>query len=278
MNNKIEIDKLKTENKELTKQIKVINEKLKESETMKSHFLSNVMNEIINPLSSIISSSKNIFKTNDIQKSKNMANTIFSEAFDLDFQLKNIFTAAELEAGISSPQITKLNIKDLINESVSIMKNKADKKKLIFETNISTKVHNNSFYTDSNMLILILLNLLDNAIKYSNKNNTIFINVIQSKDNLNLKIEDSGRGIEKDTLQKIFDRFTKSDKNVHSLNNGHGLGLSVSKALIDILDGKIDVKSKINQGSTFSINIPDFKNIIEDYSQEETLFSEDELF
>ncbi len=273
-----EIDKLKKENKELTKQIKVINEKLKESETMKSNFLSNVMNEIINPLSSIISSSKNILQTKDIQKSKSMASTIYSEAFDLDFQLKNIFTAAELEAGVISPQITKLNVRNLINESLSIMKNKADKKNLIFETNFNSKVHDNSFYTDSSMLTLILLNLLDNAIKYSNLNNKIFITVVESKDNLNLKIEDSGKGIEKDILQKIFDRFTKSDKNIHSLNNGHGLGLSVSKALIDILNGQIEVKSKINKGSTFSINIPDFRNIIEDYSEEETLFSEDELF
>ena len=120
-----ELDKRLVENKkafaeleELTEQLKIVNKKLEESEALKSHFISNIRNEIINPFTSIINLSKQILSMNDLEKAKRNASLIHGEAFFLDFQLKNIFAAAELEAGETLPQIYTVNIQNTIKSLI----------------------------------------------------------------------------------------------------------------------------------------------------------------
>ena len=260
----IELEKKIKENNEIYKNLEKTNKKLKDSEALKSNFISNVTNEIINPFSSILGLSKNILATkdNNIIKIKNMAKLIYSEAFDLDFQLKNIFAAAKTESGEIEPEIMNVDINKLILSVLDTFKFKANEKMLsvIFNYDNNIELKNNFFFkTDSNKLKLILSNLLSNSIKYSNAASEIKIKLWIKNKTLSIIVEDNGIGIDKKNLNVIFDRFKRIDTSINSINKGHGLGLSVTKALINILNGEIKVKSKINVGSTFHVSIPEFE-------------------
>ena len=252
--------------KKLSTELEIVNKKLKKSESFKSNFISNIANEIVNPFSSILGLSKNIIsvKEKDYCKVKTMAELIYSEAFDLDFQLKNIFTAAKIESGETFPEIMNVDINKLVLSILNIYKYKVNKKSLsiIFNYDNNIELKNNSFFkTDSNKLKLILSNLLSNSIKYSNAANRIEIKIWRENNTLKIRLKDNGIGIDKKNLDIIFDRFSRIDTSINSINKGHGLGLSVTKALVNILNGEIEVTSKINTGSIFTISIPEADTI-----------------
>lgn len=267
-------------------ELKQVNIKLTESESLKSHFISNITNEIVNPFASILGLSKNIIatKSTDIVRVKNMAELIHSEAFELDFQLKNIFTAAHIEAGEVNPDFINTDINLLISSVVDAYKYKAEQKQL--NINFSFELDKNLteakyFNTDPEKLRLIISNLLSNSIKYSNAANRIEITCWIDDDLLKISVKDFGIGIDKQNLKIIFDRFKRVDSTINSLNPGHGLGLSVTKALIDSLDGTIDITSKRNIGSVFTISIPQSKNSDnQGYAMDgnEFIFDDDETF
>lgn len=249
----------------ITKQrdeLKLANENLAESEALKSHFISNITNEIVNPFASILGLSNNIIASgeNDIVKIRNMAELIHSEAFELDFQLKNIFTAARIEAGEADPDFIKTDINQLIASVIAAYKYKAEQKqlKVNFNFNFDENLAEGSYFrTDPEKLKLVVSNLLSNSIKYSNAANRIDVKGWTEDTHLKLSVKDYGIGIDQKNLQIIFNRFKRIDTSINSLNPGHGLGLSVIKALLDILNGEIDIKSKRSVGSVFTISIPE---------------------
>ncbi len=250
--------------KKQREELNLANKNLSESEALKSHFISNITNEIVNPFASILGLSRNIMAVHDkdMDKIKNMAELIHSEAFDLDFQLKNIFTAARIEAGEASPEHLKTDINLIISSIVTAFKYKAEQKQL--KINFSFELDENLkegyyFRTDPEKLKLILSNLLSNSIKYSNAANKIEIKSWLDNDSLKISVKDYGIGIDKENLEIIFNRFKRLDSSINSANPGHGLGLSITKALLDLLDGIIEIKSKRNIGSVFTITIPQAK-------------------
>ncbi len=266
----------------LTKELKEVNSKLAESEALKSHFISNITNEIVNPFTSIVILSKNILsvKEGDWDKVKRMASLIHSEAFNLDFQLKNIFAAAEIEAGELYMEVSNVKVDLLIEALLESFLPETTKKQLTFEfIKEGVEDDNFNFKTDSEKLRLILSNHVDNAIKFS-KNNKIIIKRWIEGNSLNISIQDFGIGISENNQKIIFDRFKRLDSGINSLNRGHGLGLSINKALLDFLNGTIDIISKKNEGTTFVVSIPQATDDPEAYSADgnEMLFDIDEVF
>jgi len=255
-------NRITKEYKDLMKQLWRTNEKLEESEAMKSHFISNVTNEIINPFTSIIGLSSSIMasKPENIDKIKQMASLIHSEAFNLDFQLNNIFSAAKLEAGDLTLDIFKTNIKEIINSTISSFLIEASKKslqiKVVFDGVLKTKP-NTAFNTDPNKFKIIFANLISNAIKFSTAATDIEINCKIDKELLLISVKNYGVGIDKKNQEIIFDRFKRLDENICEQNRGNGLGLSVTKSLLDILNGSIEVNSHSKFGTTFKISIPE---------------------
>jgi signal transduction histidine kinase len=254
------------EQKELSGELVLANQKLMESEAMKTHFISSITNEIINPFSSILGLSRNILlvKNEDWEKARNMARLIHSEAFSLDFQFRNIFAAANIEAGELFLECAKVNLAELMNNVVDSFRHEADKK------NIHISVENNlpsvSFTTDNDKLKLIISNLLSNAIKYNINNGTLIIKLQLSANDLVLSIRDTGIGINSHHKDLIFDRFKRIDDQINSVNRGHGLGLSIVKSLVELLSGSIEVHSESGLGSEFIIVIPESDNCNSLYS------------
>jgi signal transduction histidine kinase len=265
--------KAKEELQTLSKEYQEVYRKLNESESLKSHFISNISNEIVNPFTSILGLSKAILSVekNDWKKVVSMVALIHSEAFNLDFQLKNIFVAAKIEAGEVAPNITKVNIRSLIQnviESFNIVSRKMGIS-IDLQYNVDYGFGKNLYYkTDSEKLKLILSNLINNALKYSYKDSKIIIRVTIEDDILHVSVQDFGTGITEKNQKIIFERFKRLDSGINSINRGHGLGLSITKALLDVLDGDIRIDSKKGEGSTFSITLPEAKNIIEGFSGE----------
>lgn len=263
------------------KELKVVNEKLEKSETLKTQFLSNIKNEFNNPIASILGLSKNLLTMDSIDPKQvvSMVKLIYKEAFSLDFQLTNIFEAAEVEAGESIPEFMTVEVTPVVQGVIESLQHTIEKKNLTVETNITEGLH---FVTDSMKLRIILMNLVFNAIEFSQNDNKLIITTKLENDDLYISVQDFGVGIAKADIDRIFDRFVQLDTGTTKAHLGHGLGLSVSKALLEILDGEIKVESKPNEGSNFSITIPkkDLDLESDDFAMDgnEFLFDADESF
>ncbi|PZX16722.1 two-component system phosphate regulon sensor histidine kinase PhoR [Breznakibacter xylanolyticus] len=275
-----------TEIKDLSRELQEVTRRLKESEALKSHFISNISNEIINPFTSILGLSKSILSVekHDWKKVVSMVALIHSEAFTLDFQLRNIFVAAKIEAGEIQPNITKVNIRSLIQnviDSFNIVSRKMNID-IDLQFNIEYGFGKNFYFkTDSEKLKLIVSNLVNNALKYSYKESKIIVTVWMDEEILNMTVQDYGTGISEKNQKVIFERFKRLDSGINSINRGHGLGLSITKALLDVLGGSIEIQSKKGEGSTFSVTLPEARNIVDGFSGDgnDIFFDEgDEIF
>jgi signal transduction histidine kinase len=271
--------------KDLTEELKVVNRKLEESEALKSHFISNITNEIINPFTSILGLSRNILavKKENWKKVISMVALIHSEAFNLDFQLRNIFLAAKIEAGEIYPEILNVDLKNLIKNILDAFRIESKKKNISIDFQFDIKPEKGIvfyFKTDPEKIRLALANLISNAIKFSYDDSKIVIRASKIKDIVNISVQDFGTGISEANQKIIFDRFKRLDSGINSLNRGHGLGLSINKAVIDLLQGKIEIKSEVNKGATFTLLVPEAKTNIAGFSTDgnEFLFDDEEIF
>jgi signal transduction histidine kinase len=275
-----------TELKLLNEELLSVNAKLLESEKLKSHFLSNIRNEIINPLSSILSLSKNLSTSNHLSENitREQATLIHEEAFSLDLQLANIFASAEIEAGELNPEFYIVNIAELFQSEIERFKDFAEKRKLVFEfeNGLSQKPADFSFRTNPEKVKMILSNLLVNAVSCSFGPGKIIIRAEIVDEKLVFEVEDFGKGIAPENLQIIFDRFVQLNHDIYTENRGNGLGLSIIKTYLEFLNGNIDVKSEPGKGSTFTVTIPQPPEGMEtdgfSGSGQEFLFEEGEIF
>jgi len=265
----------------LNLELKEVNKKLQDSESLKSHFLSNIANEIVNPFTSILGLSKNIMQVeaDNFPKAKKMAEYIYLEAFNLDFQLKNIFAAAEIEAGEAYPLISKVDIIEIIEDINAQFKFDMQNKNISFEMINNLKNKKMIFKTDAEKFSLIYSNFMSNAVKYTKDNRQISVTVEKDKI-LKITVEDTGIGISSEKQQKIFDRFNRLGKGINSVDRGHGIGLSICKAFAELLDGEISFESTENEGSKFILILPESKTDSNNFSSDanKILFGEDEIF
>ena len=263
-----------------------VSKRLKDSEALKSHFISNITNEIVNPFTSIIGLSKSILSVEkqDWKKVVSMVALIHNEAFNLDFQLRNIFTAAKIEAGEIAPNISKVNVRSLVQsviDSFSVVARKMGIE-IVLDYDIEFGFGKNYYYkTDSEKLKQVLCNLLNNAVKYSYKDSKVIMKLWVDDDVLHISIQDFGTGISEKNQKIIFDRFKRLDTGINSINQGHGLGLSITKALLDVLNGDTQIQSQKGEGTTFTISVPESQNVVDSFTGEgdDMFFDEgDEIF
>jgi signal transduction histidine kinase len=270
--------------KKLNEELKVVNKKLEDSEALKSHFISNITNEIINPFSSIMGLAKNIMslKEPDWKQVKSMVSMIYYEAFNLDFQLRNIFVAAKLEAGEIYPEVLNVDVRKLLESIIDSFRYELDKKQMKLEFTFDIEPRKGNVYyfkTDPEKVKLVVSNFLSNAVKYSDESKSIIVSAWESQGKLFIAVKDFGTGISDENQQIIFDRFKKLDSGINSVYRGHGLGLSINKALIDLLEGDIDIQTELGKGSEFTISIPEMQNNISGFAfdDNETFFGKDDL-
>jgi len=237
----------------MTRKLEIVNAKLQDSEALKSQFLSNIRNEINNPLSSIIGLARQLMH-GTVPDPARMAAIIHAEAFNLDFQLRNIFIAAELEAGELEPSVSRTDIAGLISGALDLFRYQVEEKRLRVEQSVPGEL---IFVTDAEKLQVMLNNLLANAIEFSLEGGSVRIEAERHDDRLCLKVVDSGIGIAAENQEKIFDRFRQLDSGSTKGHRGHGLGLSIIRAVCDLLGGAIDLESDLGKGCCFTLTLPE---------------------
>ncbi len=254
--NKIAVASLRA----MTQNLERLNEKLRQSESLKSDFLSNIRNEINNPLASIMGLSRQIVdKKVDAETLRSMADVIYHEAFDLDFQLKNIFAAAELEAGDMDMSIARVDVAELVRGQLAAFGHKAAERRvaLVFECPACGDAGSLTFKTDPNKLQKVIANLLANAIEYNLEGKRVTIIAARAGERLTISIADEGIGIAEQDRKRVFDRFVQIDSGVRKRHKGHGLGLSITKALVEMLGGSVTLADAKGAGCVFTISIPE---------------------
>jgi signal transduction histidine kinase len=257
---------LRTENEELLMNLHTVNEKLCDSERLKGHFISNITNEIINPFASILALADNIqhLKEGEISSAHRMADLIFEEAFHLDFQLQNIFAAAQIEAGKVDLKIVSFDLKDFgayIQEYFSDQLQKMKIQLQISYVNESESDEPFKFTSDREKLDLTLKNLISNSIKFSDKNSVIKVEFVCGNGFLSVEVSDRGKGIHPEDRKVIFDRFKQLDEKINSINTGHGLGLSIVLAYVNLLDGNVSLNDNFDGGTRITISIPESEEV-----------------
>ena len=241
----------------LNRKLVEMNRRLEQSESLKSNFLSNIRNEINNPLNAIIGLAGHLASLVNDPQTGEVTAMIFSEAFNLDYQLRNIFIAAELEAGETRPNIELVDVVSVITNILDSFRAMADRKQVTLKFSLMGTDDQGHilFPTDAEKLQVIVSNLVANAIEFSTEGGQIDLLIGHLESELHIQVKDQGIGIAERDLERIFDRFTQLDTGSTRAHHGHGLGLSITKALLDLLQGTIQVQSSPGVGSVFSVTL-----------------------
>ena len=223
----------------------------------KTDFLSNISHELRTPLTSIISSIDEI-KTYDLpnELKENLNDIIDSSSSLLDI-IGNVIDINKIENKVYDLKEKNYSVRDLIEKIIKVNTKKYNKENVIFRYSISESTPQN-LYGDKTKIKEIINNILDNSFKYTEKGNislTIDSQIENDICNLVIEIKDTGIGIKSEDLNKIFNG-EDIDNDINNEIDRDGLGLLVSKNLIELLGGTINVNSYYGSGSVFTIKIP----------------------
>ncbi|UZR93042.1 ATP-binding protein [Chondrinema litorale] len=224
----------------------------------KQEFLSTMSHEIRTPMNAVVGLTHLLLEQDPLDRQVENLKSLKFSADMLLALINDILDLSKIESGKIEFEQTEFPIKDIlngINKSLGVI---AQEKGIYVKTNISEKIPK-YLIGDQVRLNQILTNLVNNAIKFTNQGGvTIHTEVKEIKDekvNLEFAVTDTGIGIHEDKINHIFERFSQAHQNITRLYGGTGLGLSITKQLIELQNGKIDVKSKLGKGTTFTFNL-----------------------
>ena len=237
------------------KKLEDAHKKLYESERSKSNFLSNLRNAINNPMASLVALSEEMIHIDlgDKDKYKQMAAMLLSETLNLDSQIRNLLTAAEIESGDVELDIARVEVNSVLSSATSNLKHHITEKKIVVKTNIKEDLWIN---TDPDKFYSIVFNLLSNGVVFNTDGGLLDISMAVEDDEFTYSVRDGGVGIDKEDQQEIFNRFVQLDSGPTKKYGGLGLGLSVARAATDLLGGEIAVQSTPGRGSVFTLTLP----------------------
>ncbi len=236
--------------------LKKAKEKAEESDKLKSSFLANMSHEIRTPMNGILGFAE-LLKEPGVsgEKQQEYIQIIESGGERLLNIISEIIDISKIESGQMEVRIQETNITELFEETFNFFKKETENKKVRFLFKNSLPDKQVLINTDREKLYSILTNLVKNAIKYTDKGNIEFGYKMQTNF-IEMYVKDSGIGIKQDRLSAIFERFIQADISDIKARQGAGLGLSITKALVEMLGGKIWVESGIGKGSIFCFTLP----------------------
>jgi signal transduction histidine kinase len=250
------------------------NIQLKKADRIKTDFLNVTSHELRTPMSSIKGYTQMISKQilgqiNDEQKKA--LDVILRNTNRLDTLIQDILDVSRLESGTMKFVDERTDVKNMILETIEIVRPYATCK----EMNITTQFEENlpELNVDKERIKQVLMNIISNAIKFSANGSAIHIRTKRKDEDMVFEIQDFGRGIPKDKQEKIFNIFYQVDSGEDRKYGGVGLGLAISRGIVRAHGGKIWVKSKMNEGTTFSFTLP-----IKSVQDVETRFKELDMF
>ena len=222
---------------------------IKRLENMRSEFVANVSHELKTPLTSIKGFSETLRYVDDSETKNKFLDIIDKESERLTNLINDILILSNIE-NIHKMESEYFNPGDVIENVLDMVKSQAYKKSIIIKYN---DCFNSEILGSKDKFHQLAVNLIENAIKYSNENGVVKIDLTLEEQYFVFKVKDNGIGIPKNDIPRIFERFYRVDKSRST--RGTGLGLAIVKHIVKLFNGEISVKSKVGRGSTFTVKI-----------------------
>ncbi len=262
---------------ERTKDLAVQTARADEASQAKSQFVANMSHELRTPLTSIVGFSSLLQDGLLGEISPEQADAVKSICKGAEYLkelINDVLDMARVESGKEEALPKEIKVKEVVSQVVKLLQQTAKGKDISLETHIDDLVLEKSIFMDSRHIRQILINLLSNAIKYTPIGGSVKIEVEKSADKIQIKVIDNGVGISSQDKKKVFGAFDRVGEDYSKDQIGTGLGLNLTKRLVELNGGGIGFESELGKGSTFFILVPEF---IQQEESEETGFNITEL-
>ena len=239
----------------MLQEVSLLKEHAEKANASKTEFLSSMSHEIRTPLNAIVGFSEAINEEESLEAAKQDAKDIISASQTLLELVNGILDISKIDANKMEIINGEYNLKEECEALVKLVRTRIGEKDLVLNLNMASDIPD-VLYGDKSKTKEILMNLLTNAVKYTDKGYVNFdINCINKNGYCSLifSVEDTGRGIKPEKINKLFDKFERLEEDRNTTIEGVGLGLAITKKLIEMMDGKIVVQSVYGSGSKFTV-------------------------
>ena len=236
---------------QLTQNFNLMTSELKNMEYLRKDFVSNVSHEFKTPIASIQGFAQ-LLKTKDLTKEEfdEYTDVILSESTRLSKLSENLLRLSRLEKQVIPPQNTEFSLDEQIRRTLVLLEREWSLKNLELDIDLE----NIRYTSNEETLQQVWINLLSNAIKFSHPNGLLRVSLKKDQDFIRAEITDTGIGISKEAMPRIFEKFYQGDSS-HS-KDGNGLGLSIVKQIVESNAGSITATSEEGKGTTFTVLLP----------------------
>ncbi len=232
-------------------------EEAEEMNRLKSAFLANMSHEIRTPLTSIIGFA-DVLGDYDLGEADRFADLIEKSGTQLLNTIDSVLDLSKLEAGSVQPTFERLDVAQQTRDAAELVSTRAEEADVSLDLDVPDDAIQAEL--DQGAFHRILQNLLSNAIKFTDPGGTVTLRARQDRQDVVLEVQDTGVGIDEAFMPNLFNAFEQENDNPARNESGTGLGLAVTKRLVDLLDGTIDVESSKGKGTCFTVRLPRFPN------------------
>jgi len=252
-------EKLVDKQQSLIEELLVANKRLMKLDKIKSDFVSTVSHELRTPLTSLRNFLFNMSQGIGgplSDKQREYVQMMESDSTRLETLISDILDFSSMQAGSVKLHLSTFRVGKILEGIMKLMNIQFDNAGIDLNVEVSDSVRDFEVVADGQKMEQVLINLLSNSIKYSNKGKKVWLKIKQIDDQLVVEVKDQGYGIGGDDLERVFYSFERAENNVEEGIRGTGLGLTIVRGIVELHGGSVSVKSVVGKGSTFRVTIP----------------------